>query len=97
MHSESLVIHEEARLLYSQERLEENLKWEIKHQRIIEEFGRYPHRNQALGRVSTAAEETFLQHPGSRFNVPITPGAARQQTQLCWRRERFTGCASEAY
>jgi uncharacterized protein (DUF924 family) len=67
MHSESLVIHEEARQLYSQEGLEENLKWEIKHQRIIEEFGRYPHRNQALGRVSTAAEETFLQHPGSRF------------------------------
>jgi len=34
---------------------------------IVDRFGRYPHRNEALGRVSTAEELAFLQEPGSRF------------------------------
>lgn len=67
MHSESLVIHREAEKLYSQPGLEANLEWEIKHKNIIERFGRYPHRNEALGRVSTREEEEFLLTPGSRF------------------------------
>lgn len=37
------------------------------HCEIIERFGRFPHRNQALGRVSTPEEEQFLEQPGSRF------------------------------
>mmetsp|Transcript_7332 Transcript_7332/g.13578 ORF Transcript_7332/g.13578 Transcript_7332/m.13578 type:complete len:205 (-) Transcript_7332:27-641(-) len=32
----------------------------IKHKVIIERFGRFPHRNSILGRVSTAEEEEFL-------------------------------------
>ncbi|PTB84291.1 DUF924 domain-containing protein, partial [Pseudidiomarina aestuarii] len=47
--------------------LEYNLEFEHKHKVIIEEFGRYPHRNQVLGRESTAAEIEFLQQPGSSF------------------------------
>ena len=38
-----------------------------KHQEIIEQFGRFPHRNRILGRISTAEEEAFLQQPGSSF------------------------------
>jgi len=37
------------------------------HKAIIDRFGRYPHRNAALGRTSTAEELEFLQEPGSSF------------------------------
>ncbi|HNI83182.1 MAG TPA: DUF924 family protein [Rhodocyclaceae bacterium] len=30
-------------------------------------WGRFPHRNAVLGRASTAAEDAFLQEPGSSF------------------------------
>jgi uncharacterized protein (DUF924 family) len=38
-----------------------------KHLAIIERFGRFPHRNHALGRTCTAEELEFLQQPGSSF------------------------------
>ena len=47
--------------------LENNLKFEIAHRDIIARFGRYPHRNAALGRVSSAEEIAFLMQPGSSF------------------------------
>jgi uncharacterized protein (DUF924 family) len=37
------------------------------HLAIIERFGRFPHRNAALGRQSTPDEEKFLELPGSSF------------------------------
>lgn len=67
MHSESLVIHEQALALFSEQGLEENLKFEKQHRDILLRFGRYPHRNAVLGRVSTAEEIEFLQEPGSSF------------------------------
>lgn len=39
----------------------------LRHQAIIERFGRYPHRNEILGRSSTPEELAFLQQPGSSF------------------------------
>ncbi|MEL7226022.1 MAG: DUF924 family protein, partial [Cyanobacteria bacterium J06576_12] len=39
----------------------------IRHRDIIERFGRFPHRNEILGRESTPEEQVFLQQPGSRF------------------------------
>ena len=42
------------------------LKSAHQHRQIIATFGRFPHRNQALGRASPAAEQAFLQH-GPRF------------------------------
>lgn len=39
----------------------------VKHQVIIAKFGRFPHRNGVLGRVSTPEEESFLNQPGSSF------------------------------
>jgi uncharacterized protein (DUF924 family) len=41
--------------------------WALRHQRIIERFGRFPHRNEILGRASTAEEIEFLKQPGSGF------------------------------
>ena len=42
-------------------------QWAEKHRRVIERFGRYPHRNALLGRVSTQDEAQFLTQPASRF------------------------------
>lgn len=41
--------------------------WAEKHLVIIRRFGRFPHRNAALGRESTMAEIEFLALPGSGF------------------------------
>ncbi len=41
--------------------------WAQKHLDIVARFGRFPHRNAALGRASTAEEAAFLQTPGSGF------------------------------
>ena len=38
-----------------------------KHQELIQRFGRFPHRNAALGRVSTPEEEDYLAQPGAGF------------------------------
>jgi uncharacterized protein (DUF924 family) len=67
MHSESSLIHEEAERLFRANGIEDNLDFELRHKVIIDRFGRYPHRNEILGRVSTAAEIEFLRQPGSRF------------------------------
>jgi len=39
----------------------------VKHYDIIKRFGRYPHRNEILGRESTPEEIEFLKEPGSSF------------------------------
>jgi uncharacterized protein (DUF924 family) len=67
MHSESLVVHQEALRLFALPGLEDNLRFERLHLAILERFGRYPHRNAILGRTSTAQELAFLQEPGSGF------------------------------
>jgi uncharacterized protein (DUF924 family) len=67
MHSESLLVHEEAARLFGQPGLEGNLKFELRHQAILARFGRYPHRNALLGRASSAEELAFLSEPGSAF------------------------------
>ena len=67
MHSESLKMHEIAVDLFKKNGVKANLDFEIKHKKVIEQFGRYPHRNKILGRVSTQEELKFLQKPGSKF------------------------------
>jgi uncharacterized protein (DUF924 family) len=37
------------------------------HRDVIERFGRFPHRNEILGRMSTLEENAFLEEPGSKF------------------------------
>ncbi|BAY36620.1 hypothetical protein NIES2111_09470 [Nostoc sp. NIES-2111] len=43
------------------------ITYALQHLEIIERFGRFPHRNRILGRVSTPEEEEFLKQPGSSF------------------------------
>lgn len=43
------------------------LDYAYRHREVIQRFGRFPHRNDILGRPTTAAEAEFLQQPGSRF------------------------------
>ncbi len=42
-------------------------EWAERHRAIIVRFGRFPHRNAALGRASTPEETEFLKQPGSGF------------------------------
>ncbi|MNG78944.1 DUF924 family protein [Serratia quinivorans] len=67
MHSESALIHQQALALYTELDNGDQLEFELRHKAIIDRFGRYPHRNAILGRVSTAEEEAFLLLPGSGF------------------------------
>jgi uncharacterized protein (DUF924 family) len=47
--------------------LEENLRYAHKHRDVILQFGRFPHRNAALGRSSSADEAAYLAQPGAGF------------------------------
>jgi uncharacterized protein (DUF924 family) len=67
MHSESLKIHEIATELFRDNGNKNSLDFELKHKAIIARFGRYPHRNNILGRKSTEEEIEFLKQPGSGF------------------------------
>lgn len=49
------------------ERIERHYWFVERHREIIRRFGRFPHRNQALGRPSTEAEVAFLEEPHSGF------------------------------
>ena len=42
----------------------EPTKWAIVHRDIIVRFGRFPHRNRALGRTTTPEEQAFLDEGG---------------------------------
>ena len=66
MHSESKIIHAHAEVLF-QQYAPSRYEPELKHKAIIDRFGRYPHRNPILGRLSTAEETEFLTLPGSSF------------------------------
>lgn len=68
MHSESRAIHVWAEALFRDDGIDaDNHDFELRHKAIIDRFGRYPHRNQILGRTSSAEELAFLQQPGSSF------------------------------
>jgi uncharacterized protein (DUF924 family) len=65
-HSESLTDQERACELMKPLG-EELYGWAVKHKVIVERFGRFPHRNEILGRKSTPEEIEFLKQPGSGF------------------------------
>jgi uncharacterized protein (DUF924 family) len=67
MHSESKRIHEVAEPLFRENTPKGSFEFELRHKAIIDQFGRYPHRNAVLGRESTPEELAFLATPGSRF------------------------------
>jgi uncharacterized protein (DUF924 family) len=71
-HAEDLACQDEAvarftRLAQEAPVLQGMLDYAHKHREVIARFGRFPHRNQILGRASSPEEALFLQQPGSRF------------------------------
>jgi uncharacterized protein (DUF924 family) len=71
-HSETLADQIECLRLFEQLGRDEPalaglLEWAQKHHDVVARFGRFPHRNDALGRPSTAEETEFLKQPGSGF------------------------------
>jgi uncharacterized protein (DUF924 family) len=77
MHSEHLASHELFMSIITKWRkeiegdkasegfMDNNIEFEGKHQEPLKLFGRYPHRNAALGRNSTKEEEAYVKEAGS--------------------------------
>ena len=70
-HSESMADQERCLALMKEiavyPQLDDLPKWAEAHLVIVRRFGRFPHRNSALGRASTPEEVEFLKQPGSGF------------------------------
>ena len=67
MHSEVIAVQEAALPLFERFSDPRTADFARRHRDVIARFGRFPHRNAVLGRVSSAEELAFLQTPGSRF------------------------------
>ena len=71
-HAEDPAMQHEAVRLFEQlaareAGFETMLDYAVRHREVIERFGRFPHRNAILGRMSTDEEVAFLKQPGSSF------------------------------
>lgn len=70
MHSELLADQERCVELFRElatDAEDVSLDFAIRHRDIVARFGRFPHRNEILGRESTAEERAFLEEPNSSF------------------------------
>jgi uncharacterized protein (DUF924 family) len=67
MHTESLSDQDQGVELFRSLNDEDSVKYMTMHRDIIARFGRFPHRNQILGRESTPEEIEFLKGPNSSF------------------------------
>jgi uncharacterized protein (DUF924 family) len=63
-HSEDMADQERCIALYTAAGDDDGLKWAKLHADIIRRFGRFPHRNAALGRATTLEEQAFLDAGG---------------------------------
>jgi uncharacterized protein (DUF924 family) len=66
-HSEDLVDQERSLALFERLENKDLYDYALRHYEIIARFGRFPHRNAALGRETTEEEAAFLLEPGSSF------------------------------
>jgi uncharacterized protein (DUF924 family) len=64
MHSEGILDQERCVALCHSLPDPGNLPFARDHERIIRRFGRFPHRNAALGRLTTPADQAFLESGG---------------------------------
>ncbi len=60
MHSESIEDQERSVALYEKAELADNLAYARHHRDVVKRFGRFPHRNEVLGRQSTEEEIEYL-------------------------------------
>jgi uncharacterized protein (DUF924 family) len=73
MHSERLERQLRCLALYEAPELRDKLVYVEEHADIIRRFGRFPHRNAALGRVSTAEEQAYLSESTKHFGQVAPP------------------------
>jgi uncharacterized protein (DUF924 family) len=66
-HSEALADQDWCMSLFTALGDADLLDYAHRHREIVARFGRFPHRNAALGRETTPEELEFLQQPGSSF------------------------------
>ena len=66
-HSEDPAVQARSVELFATLENEETLGYALRHKEIIDRFGRFPHRNEVLGRESTPEEIEFLKEPDSSF------------------------------
>ncbi|MBT0731085.1 DUF924 family protein [Rosenbergiella nectarea] len=65
MHSESVTLHQQAEAMYAKVGHADFNEFEQRHSQIIKQFGRYPHRNAIMGRISSPQEmDWLLTHDG---------------------------------
>ena len=64
MHSEALIDQDRSVRLYEALGVNEELRYATEHRDVVLRFGRFPHRNRALGRYATPAEQAFLEADG---------------------------------
>jgi uncharacterized protein (DUF924 family) len=67
MHAEDAAVQAESVAAFEALGMPDNLKFARDHAEVIARFGRFPGRNAALGRVSTAAEVAFLAEGGGAW------------------------------
>ena len=63
-HSEELADQQRSVALFEALGNQTYTQYAVEHRRVIERFGRFPHRNRALGRTSTADEQAWLDAGG---------------------------------
>jgi uncharacterized protein (DUF924 family) len=78
MHSERVADQERCIALFQAEELRDRLCHAVEHADIIRRFGRFPHRNAALGRPSTADEAAYLRQGGKWFDQ-VMPSSAEAE------------------
>lgn len=68
-HSENMADQVRSVALFGAMKAEDPLGYEyaVRHHDVIAQYGRFPHRNAVLGRVSTEREVSYLAQPGAGF------------------------------
>ena len=65
-HAEDMVLQDRQVALFQAMERPDDDRWAEHHHAVIARFGRFPHRNRALGRETTPEEQAFLDRDGFR-------------------------------
>ncbi|WP_374516244.1 DUF924 family protein, partial [Brevundimonas sp.] len=65
-HAEDMALQDRQLALFQNMERPADDRWAEHHHAVIQRFGRFPHRNRALGRETTAEEAAFLEQDGFR-------------------------------
>ena len=65
-HAEDMVLQDRQVALFQSMERPANDRWAEHHHAVVARFGRFPHRNRALGRETTPEEQAFLDEDGFR-------------------------------